>query len=134
MRLQTRQSSIGYAHEERSRHEEFSASEAIDKEDRTRRHEELPRLQTRRDDPTCDCAVMEILLEDCVGVEGDDIDAAHLCEDVDADGDEGAVQVAVGGACEGVSCVALLVEFDGVANDLDAGGYYFGVCWLVFEF
>lgn len=41
--------------------------------------------------------------------------------------------MAVRGAGEGVAGVALLVEFDGVADYLDAGGDEFGVCGFVFE-
>nr|POF13732.1 hypothetical protein CFP56_02756 [Quercus suber] len=81
----------GDAHQGRAGHEEIAAAEAVDQEDGERGHEELPRLQTAANDAAQRRGISEIVLEDFVRVEGDDIDAAHLPQDVDGDGEQRAV-------------------------------------------
>lgn len=90
-------------------------------------------MEAGGDDAGGDGAVVEVLLEDRIAVEGNNVDPAHLSKDVQSDGDERSVQVAVWRSGEGVARVSLLVQFNGVANHLNTSSDYLGVFWFVFK-
>lgn len=76
---------------------------------------------------------MQDLLEDCVAVECDDVDAAHLGQNVQANGNDGSIEVAVWCSGEWIAGVALLVQLDGVTDDLHSRGDDFRVLGFIFE-
>ena len=73
------------------------------------------------------------MLEDAVGIERDDIDSGHLSEDIDADGQKGAIEVTVRCPRERILGVALRVCVEAVENDLRSSGDDFLVLVLIRE-